>query len=79
MRSTLAPNTAVKAAMRDRGCPAGTREAVSDQPQRAAIVFKVIAEAIAMLGTASQRWVRGRSQPRPVHHVKPHLSAAYNG
>ena len=41
---------------------------------RAAIV-----DAIAMLAAASQRFVPGRSRPRPAHHVKPHPSCAYKG
>lgn len=42
-------------------------------------VCEVIADAIAMLGATSQRFVPGRSRPRPAHHVKPHPSAAYKG
>jgi hypothetical protein len=38
-----------------------------------------VGEAIAMLGATSQRFVPGRSRPRPVHHVKPHPSASYKG
>jgi len=37
-------------------------------------VCDVIAEAIAMLGATSQRFVPGRSRPRPAHHIKPHPS-----
>ena len=39
----------------------------------------LIDEAIAMLGATSQRFVPGRSRPRPAHHVKPHPSLAYKG
>jgi len=42
-------------------------------------VCEVVADAIAMLGATSQRFVPGRSRPRPAHHVKPHPSAAYKG
>jgi hypothetical protein len=40
---------------------------------------EVIAEAVVMLGTTSQRFVPGRFQPRPAHHDKPHPSATYKG
>jgi hypothetical protein len=36
-----------------------------------------IAEAMAMLGATTQRFVPGRSQPRPSRHVKPHPSRSY--
>lgn len=42
-------------------------------------VCDVLAEAIAMLGATSQRFVPGRSRPRPAYHIKPHPSAAYKG
>jgi Transposase DDE domain len=42
-------------------------------------VRAIIAEAIDMLGVTSQRFVPGRSQLRPAHHIKPHPSAAYKG
>jgi len=42
-------------------------------------VCELITEAIAMLGSTSQRFVPGRSRPRPAHHVKPHPSVAYKG
>ena len=42
-------------------------------------VATAIAEAIVAIGSAYQRFIRGRSQPRPPHHVKPHPSAAYKG
>ena len=38
-----------------------------------------IADAITMLGSTSQRFVPGRSRPRPAHHIKPLPSAAYKG
>jgi hypothetical protein len=50
------------------------RLALSIGDVRAAIV-----DAIAMLAAASQRFVPGRSRPRPAHHVKPHPSCAYKG
>jgi hypothetical protein len=40
-------------------------------------VCATIAQAIAMLAATSQRFVPGRSQPRPARHVKPHPSCAY--
>jgi len=42
-------------------------------------VFELIAKTITMLGATSQRFVPGRSRPRPTHHVKSHPSAAYKG
>ena len=36
-----------------------------------------VADAIAALGTNTQRFVPGRSQPRPTRHVKPHPSGCY--
>jgi hypothetical protein len=36
-----------------------------------------IAAAIAMIGASYQRFIRGRSQPRPPQHGKPHPSATY--
>jgi hypothetical protein len=38
-----------------------------------------IADAIAQLAKTSQRFVAGRSQPRPPRHLKPHPSYAYKG
>ena len=42
-------------------------------------VRAAISEAIALLAATSQRFVPGRSQPRPVRHLKPHPSCAYKG
>jgi len=42
-------------------------------------VLATISTTIALLGTATQRFVPGRSQPRPAHHVKPHPRYAYKG
>lgn len=42
-------------------------------------VRAAITDAIAMLGSTSQRFVSRRSRPRPPHHVKPHPSCAYKG
>jgi uracil-DNA glycosylase len=36
-------------------------------------------EALELLGATTQRFVAGRSRPRPAHHVKPHPSNAYKG
>ena len=44
-----------------------------------AAISEAISEAIALLAATSQRFVPGRSQPRPVRHVKPHPSCAYKG
>jgi ribosomal protein S2 len=38
-----------------------------------------IAHAIGLLGKNLVRRVAGRSQPRPVRHVKPHPHMAYKG
>ena len=40
-------------------------------------VLAEIKHAITMLGSNYQRFVPGRSQPRPPHHVKPHPSCSY--
>ena len=40
-------------------------------------VAAAIAHATHMLAANSQRFVPGRSQPRPARHVKPHPSYAY--
>jgi hypothetical protein len=40
-------------------------------------VGAAIANATHILATTSQRFVHGRSQPRPARHVKPHPSCAY--
>jgi hypothetical protein len=40
-------------------------------------VITEITEAITLLARVSQRFVKGRSQPRPPCHVKPHPSCAY--
>lgn len=42
-------------------------------------VCDVLTKAITTLGATSQRFVPGRSRPRPAHHVKPHPSAGYKG
>lgn len=42
-------------------------------------VCAAIAQAIALLGATSQRFVPRRSRPRPPHHLKPHPSCAYKG
>ncbi|HET9643645.1 MAG TPA: transposase [Burkholderiaceae bacterium] len=42
-------------------------------------VLGTVSDAITMLGTVTQRFVRGRSQPRPAHHIKPHARYAYKG
>ena len=40
-------------------------------------VAAAINDAIAMLGANSQRFIPGRSQPRPPRHDKPHPSCSY--
>jgi Transposase DDE domain len=42
-------------------------------------VHVAIVDAITQLARNSQRFVAGRSQPRPPRHVKPHPSCAYKG
>jgi hypothetical protein len=42
-------------------------------------VAAAIIDAVAMLGTNSQRVVPGRSQPRKPNHVKPHPSCSDKG
>lgn len=42
-------------------------------------VCSAITHAIAMLAANTQRFVPGRSRPRPAYHVKPHPSSAYKG
>ncbi len=41
--------------------------------------FTTLANVLHMLGTTTQRFIPGRSRPRPAHHVKPHPSAVYKG
>lgn len=38
-----------------------------------------IIDVLCLLGANTQRFIAGRSRPRPVHHVKPHPSAVYKG
>ena len=40
-------------------------------------ICATITDAITALGNTTQRFVKGRSNPRPSHHVKPHPSCAY--
>lgn len=40
-------------------------------------IVSAINQAIDVLGATSQRFVPGRSQPRPPRHVKPHPSCSY--
>ena len=42
-------------------------------------ICSAIDQAIHALGSSSQRYISGRSRPRPVRHVKPHPSCAYKG
>ena len=42
-------------------------------------ICSAIDHAIHALGSNSQRYISGRSRPRPVRHVKPHPSCAYKG
>lgn len=41
--------------------------------------FSTLADLLKLLGTNTQRFIPGRSRPRPLHHVKPHPSAVYKG
>lgn len=41
--------------------------------------FATLADVLRLLGANTQRFIPGRSRPRPVHHVKPHPSAVYKG
>jgi len=41
--------------------------------------FATFAEAVRLLGANSQRFILGRSRPRPAHRIKPHPSAVYKG
>jgi len=41
--------------------------------------FATLTNVLHLLGTNTQRFIPGRSRPRPVHHVKPHPSAVYKG
>jgi hypothetical protein len=38
-----------------------------------------ITDVLRLMGSTAQRFIPGRSRPRPAHHVKPHPSAAYKG
>ena len=42
-------------------------------------ICSAIDHAIHALGSNSQRYISGRSRPRPVRHDKPHPSCAYKG
>ena len=42
-------------------------------------VVGAIHDAFGLLGRTTQRYLRGRSRPRPEHHVKPHPSLVYKG
>jgi hypothetical protein len=42
-------------------------------------VCAALDDAMRLLGATSQRFVPGRSRPRPSRHVKPHPSCAYKG
>jgi hypothetical protein len=41
--------------------------------------FATLADVLHLLGANAQRFIPGRSRPRPAHHVKPHPSAVYKG
>jgi hypothetical protein len=41
--------------------------------------FATLADVLCLLSANTQRFIHGRSRPRPVHHVKPHPSAVYKG
>jgi hypothetical protein len=38
-----------------------------------------LTNVLRLMGSTAQRFIPGRSRPRPAHHVKPHPSAAYKG
>jgi hypothetical protein len=42
-------------------------------------VLAAITNALDLLARTTQRFIPGRSQPRPKHHVKPHPKLAYKG
>jgi hypothetical protein len=42
-------------------------------------VLAILTDVLYMLGANAQRFIPGRSRPRPVHHVKPHPHAVYKG
>jgi hypothetical protein len=42
-------------------------------------VASLVGDAIALMARVQQRFVAGRSRPRPAHHLKPHPSQAYKG
>jgi hypothetical protein len=42
-------------------------------------VAELVAQAIDLIARVRQRYVAGRSRPRPSHHFKPHPSQAYKG
>jgi Transposase DDE domain len=51
-------------------------------PRLVLLIGDVVAEVVAiinLLGATSQRFVPGRSRPRPHQHVKPHPSVVYKG
>ena len=39
----------------------------------------LVADAINLMARVRQRFVPGRSRPRPTNHFKPHPSQAYKG
>jgi hypothetical protein len=39
----------------------------------------ILADVLRLIGANTQRFIPGRSRPRPVQHVKPHPSAVYKG
>jgi len=42
-------------------------------------ILAILTDVLHMLGANAQRFIPGRSRPRPVHHVKLHPSAVYKG
>jgi hypothetical protein len=40
-------------------------------------IVQAIETAIAVLGATTQKYVAGRSQPRPARNAKPHPSCSY--
>ncbi|MEO6278206.1 hypothetical protein [Roseateles sp.] len=42
-------------------------------------VTKAIGDALDLLGRTAQKYIPGRSRPRPKRTVKPHPSVVYKG
>lgn len=69
---------------RQRSCNRSYAASLMQRPLPRLVLFigdvcQLIVEAIDLLCACSQRFVPGRSRPRPAHHVKPHPSCSYKG